>query len=204
MKDTRICFVGDSFVNGTGDPTYLGWVGRVCQPWPQLTVYNLGVRRETSLDIKQRWQQETERRWGQGCDRRLVFSFGANDMTLESGRCRVDLEASIACARQILIQAQRQAAIAVLMIGPPPVADDPDHAQRIVALCDRYAQLCRKLKVAYLPTARALLQSPIWRQEASQGDGAHPAAGGYAALAQLVLDWPHWQLWLQGSERAAP
>lgn len=26
----RIFFIGDSFTNGTGDPTGLGWVGRVC------------------------------------------------------------------------------------------------------------------------------------------------------------------------------
>jgi lysophospholipase L1-like esterase len=25
----RICFVGDSITNGTGDPEYLGWVSRV-------------------------------------------------------------------------------------------------------------------------------------------------------------------------------
>ena len=29
-KDLRICFVGDSFVNGTGDETKLGWTGRLC------------------------------------------------------------------------------------------------------------------------------------------------------------------------------
>lgn len=26
----RICFIGDSFVNGTGDPECLGWAGRIC------------------------------------------------------------------------------------------------------------------------------------------------------------------------------
>ena len=29
IHDLRICFVGDSFVAGTGDETALGWVGRV-------------------------------------------------------------------------------------------------------------------------------------------------------------------------------
>lgn len=28
----RICFIGDSFVNGTGDDTCLGWVGRISVP----------------------------------------------------------------------------------------------------------------------------------------------------------------------------
>jgi len=29
MQDIRICYVGDSFVNGTGDPAKLGWTGRL-------------------------------------------------------------------------------------------------------------------------------------------------------------------------------
>ena len=46
-EDIRICFVGDSFVNGIGDETALGWVGRVCalahtHGFP-LTSYNLGI-----------------------------------------------------------------------------------------------------------------------------------------------------------------
>jgi hypothetical protein len=28
----RICFFGDSIVNGTGDDACLGWVGRICSP----------------------------------------------------------------------------------------------------------------------------------------------------------------------------
>src|SRR6185312_4315726 len=40
----RICFVGDSMTNGTGDHEHLGWVGRVLQDerkrWPELTGYN--------------------------------------------------------------------------------------------------------------------------------------------------------------------
>jgi len=55
----RICFVGDSFVNGTGDPEYLGWTGIICavtRSWGyDITYYNLGIRRETSADILARW-----------------------------------------------------------------------------------------------------------------------------------------------------
>jgi len=62
MKDIRICFIGDSFVNGTGDPEKLGWCGRVCSRVTDksldITYYNLGIRRETSSDIKERWEAE--------------------------------------------------------------------------------------------------------------------------------------------------
>jgi len=55
----RICFVGDSMTNGTGDPEYLGWVGRVMRDErtrrAELTSYNLGVRRDRSDQIRARW-----------------------------------------------------------------------------------------------------------------------------------------------------
>ena len=62
----RICAIGDSFVNGTGDPDCLGWIGRLVsrkkQLHPDLTLYNLGVRRETSGDIRRRWAGEVAAR----------------------------------------------------------------------------------------------------------------------------------------------
>ena len=54
-KDIRICFVGDSLVNGTGDEMALGWAGRLCAMahtrGSSVTYYNLGIRRNTSKDI---------------------------------------------------------------------------------------------------------------------------------------------------------
>jgi acyl-CoA thioesterase-1 len=53
--DIRICFIGDSYVHGTGDDDCLGWAGRLCaaarRAGHNVTYYNLGVRRETSADI---------------------------------------------------------------------------------------------------------------------------------------------------------
>ncbi|MCG8367541.1 MAG: hypothetical protein MJA27_29925, partial [Pseudanabaenales cyanobacterium] len=131
-QDIRVCFIGDSMVHGTGDPDCLGWVGRVGQAmrgqeW-DLTIYNLGVRRETSLQIEQRWRREVTCRLPIECDRRLVFSFGVNDTTLEDDKLRVNVEASVACARRILGKAKQQ--YPVLMIGPPVIADT-DQNQRI-------------------------------------------------------------------------
>ncbi len=66
MATLRICFIGDSFVNGTGDPTCLGWTGRICAAaiarGHDVTHYNLGIRRQTSTDIQARWQEEVSLR----------------------------------------------------------------------------------------------------------------------------------------------
>jgi lysophospholipase L1-like esterase len=105
-SDICICFVVDSFVNGTGDPDYLGWTGRACSAAHQagyaVTSYNLGVRRDTSTDIAARWRDECVRRLPDSCDGRIVFSLGVNNTTLENGVTRVRTEQSLINTRAIL------------------------------------------------------------------------------------------------------
>lgn len=126
-----LCFVGDSFVNGVGDPECLGWTGRLCadvrRKGHDVTYYNLGLRRETSADIKRRWSEEVTRRIPDGCDGRVIFSFGVNNTTLENGKPRVALSESIEETRQILHIAKER--YPVLMIGPAPIADLDQNAR---------------------------------------------------------------------------
>jgi lysophospholipase L1-like esterase len=95
-QEIRICFVGESFINGTGDPDFLGWTGRVCanahQKGYEITYYNLGVRSETSRFLKQRWQQEVSYRLTSEYDGRVVFSFGVNDLGWAGNQQGIDLQ----------------------------------------------------------------------------------------------------------------
>lgn len=193
MSDIRICFFGDSFVAGTGDPGRLGWVGRVCAPNPAITAYDLGIRRDTSADIRARWRDEAKRRLPAGIDGRLVFSFGANDSVIESEGPRVDPAVSLANLRAILAAAKRLAP--TLMVGPPPLGDSVRHAP-LPDLCDAFGRVCAEMGVPYLPVFRPLLARPVWLDEAEAGDGAHPGEGGYQALAALIQNSPVWQDWL--------
>ena len=122
MKHLRLCFVGDSFVNGTGDPACLGWAGRLCvaaqQQGHEITYYNLGIRRQTSQDIADRWQEEVAARLPTECEGRIVFSFGVNDTTVEDGKERVTLAESLEHTRRILLAARQ--CFPTLMVGPPP------------------------------------------------------------------------------------
>ena len=193
VTDIRICFIGDSFVNGTGDPLCLGWTGRVCaaaiqQGYP-ITYYNLGIRRETSADIAARWREECARRLPPNSDNRVVLSFGANDTTIKHGRARLSLGATLGNLRVIVQDARRH--YPTLLVGPPPVAEDA-HNARIAALCHAMAPVAQELGVPYLPVCERLVQAQTWVQEAAQYDGAHPRQGGYMALAALVQAWPAW------------
>ncbi|MCF3960514.1 DUF459 domain-containing protein [Streptomyces fuscigenes] len=198
-SDLRVCFVGDSFVAGVGDPLCLGWAGRLAaravtggQP---LTAYNLGVRRETSTDVLARWLGECDRRLRDGTDLRVVLSFGVNDTTHEDGRPRVDPDVSEANLSRMLEQAAGRG-WGVLVVAPPPV-DDAEHNARTARLDERFARVCREASVPYVPVHRPLRDSAAWSREVRTGDGAHPGAAGYDELAALVV--PHWRAWLSGT-----
>ncbi len=198
MKDVRICFIGESFINGTGDSTHLGWTGRLCVALSQqgywVTYYNLGIRRETSTELANRWQAEAERRLPTGCDNRIVFSFGTNDTTMENGKLRVELIDSLKNARQILTTAKQN--YPVLMVSPPPAPDDKQHT-RVKVLSEHFSTLCQQLAIPYLDVFTCLLNSRVWMTEVKAGDGYHPNAAGYAELAQLVQNWSAWSNWFK-------
>lgn len=197
MAALRIAFLGDSMTNGTGDPTMLGWVGRLCAAaWArghEVTAYNLGIRRDTSADIHARWRAEVAARLPAEHPRALVFCFGVNDCVLEGEAPRVPPDATLKHAQAMLSAAQ--AIGPVLMVGPPPIDDDGVNT-RLRALEPRLAALCGELGVPYLPVLDSLLADPHWIAEARAGDGAHPGAKGYAAMAALVDQWPAWRAWL--------
>ena len=195
----RIFFIGDSFTNGTGDPTCLGWVGRVCaqamSKGKPLTCYNLGIRGDTTQLIHQRWQQEVQCRLAETAG--LVFSFGANDVNLDdnTGQPRVSPTDSLTYAQAILSQAQNLGF--VLMVESPPIADDPAANQRLAQLNLQIADLCNTLTIPHIKTCQALLEHSVWMEEAIANDGAHPRAKGYEALAEIILKSEQWPQWLE-------
>ncbi|WP_327676099.1 GDSL-type esterase/lipase family protein [Kitasatospora sp. NBC_00458] len=221
-KDLRIAFIGDSFTQGVGDPEYRGWVGRVmAATWADLvgpagdgvsagapgadggarsadvTVFNLGVRRNTSADVLARCRAETGVRALPGADNRLVLSVGANDTTVEDGRPRV---ASAQCLRNVaeLLDGARERGFATLVVGPPPVVSGgAGRLARQLELAEGIAGLCAVRGVPFVAVTRALAEDPLWVAEAAAGDGAHPGAGGYRRLAELVLDGG-FREWLTG------
>lgn len=195
-RDLRICFVGDSFVQGTGDPECLGWAGRVCAraagSGEELTYYNLGVRRDTSADIHRRWRAEVLRRLPSEVDGRIVVSFGTNDTTAQAGRVRVLLEDSLSYARAILEGAKPWRP---LLVGPPYLRE-PEQALRLGALSGGLSLLCQELGVPFIEVFEALARSVRWCADVAAHDGMHPRAEGYAVLAELVASSPAWQAWL--------
>jgi acyl-CoA thioesterase I len=194
-----VCFVGDSYVVGVGDPEHRGWVGRLAE-WSDhdgvpITVYNLGVRRDTSDDIARRWADEVAARRAAGSEDRLVLSFGVNDTTVVGAGPRVAPERSLANLSAVIERA-RAMRLPVLVVGPPPVAD-PEQNRRIRALEAGFGTCAAQLRIPYVSVFAALAADPRWTDAVADGDGAHPRAAGYALLAELVR--PAWQPWIRGA-----
>lgn len=202
MRDERhVLFFGDSFVAGVGDPQARGWVGRVAQASAEaglaFTPYVLGVRRETSVQVAARWCAEAGPRLHGETPWRVVFSFGANDAIVEDGsaQARVRQEVTVGTLERVLDEAA-SIGLASFVVGPAPVGGAAPDA-RIVALTERMASSCERREVPFVAVAEPLAACSTWSQEAMAGDGTHPGARGYEALARLVLDGG-WLDWLRG------
>lgn len=210
MTALRVCFVGDSITAGTGDDDCLGWPGRLCaaerRRGHDVTLYNLGIRGDTSALIAPRWRAECAARLPEMHPGALVFAFGINDTAQEAdGALRVPPDRSVAIAREILAAAK--AWKPVLMIGPTPLlrervtlAVQPTGPRemrddRIAATSTAYAALCAEIGVPYLDLFAALPGDARFRAAMAQGDGVHPTAEGYAAMAALIGTWPAWRAW---------
>lgn len=196
----RICFFGDSMVNGTGDDACLGWVGRACaaarRGGRDVTCYNLGIRRDTSEDVLTRWESEAKARLLPEHDGRLVFSFGANDACPGAdGAARVASDRALANAETILVAAI--ASRPTLMVGPFPICD-PVVDARVAELSARFSALCARMGIPFLPVIDIASSSEAWRREVAAGDGAHPNEQGYALVAEAFSEWAPWRAWIDG------
>ncbi|WNV74308.1 GDSL-type esterase/lipase family protein [Geodermatophilus sp. DSM 44513] len=186
-SDVRLCVFGDSFTAGVGDPTGAGWVGPVVaaarDPRWRLTVYTLGVRRDTSVDIARRWLGEARSRLKDGDRFGVVLAFGTNDADEQQGRRRVRRERTLALLADVLDDAHT-ADWAALVVGPPPVAD-PAPSARAADLAAGMAEVCTRRAVPFVDLG-ALTEEPVWVAEVAAGDAFHPSTAGYGRLADIV------------------
>lgn len=204
-KDIRICFVGDSFINGTGDESTLGWTGRLCAEAKlknsSITQYNLGIRRNTSHDILLRIENEVSLRLPDDLsvsyDPRVVISFGVNDTVIENGKRRVAEKDSIDNLINIIEFLKEK--YKVIIVGPPAINDDEQNA-RIKLLCDQFEFQAEQLGVAYIDLFYSLVDDEEYKKEIINNDGAHPKGNGYGKLAKIIGSSENWWFYNHSNE----
>jgi lysophospholipase L1-like esterase len=212
MTSVRICFVGDSLTAGTGDEEARGWPSLLCADEIQrhghdITLYNLGVRAETSELIAERWERECTPRLPEHIDGRLVFMFGLNDMADQEGvGQRLSHERSADVARAMMSRARSWKP--TLWLGPTPPRREPPvvrpsaeisytfYRERVQAISERYAAIATELEIPYLDLFAPLAEDDAFNASLEAGDGVHPTAEGFPRIARLIAAWEAWRGWL--------
>ena len=192
-------FFGDSITLGVNDPQGGGWTGRLAasctgmsgMPVPPTTFYNLGVRKQSSRLIAERWETEYLQRKIEEAEDHLVFCFGTVDMAAPNGTPLMSIPDSVGVARTILSNAQKRGP--VLMLCPPPVAEVA-HRERLGQLAKAYVELCATMNISCLNLFEKLNHSESFMNDLS--DGVHPGAVGNALVADLLLHCQTMQEWI--------
>lgn len=190
-RDIGLCFVGDGFVAGYGDPKALGWVsrvvGRTSIEEADLTSYNLGVRGSSSADAMNRWRAECPPRWAGRSERRLVIGVGAEDVAQEitTARSRLNLA-------NILDEAS-STGVGTFVVGPTPTLDAEVNA-RLQVLSEAQGDVCARRGVPFVDCFAPLHHHDQWQSDLAAGDAVHPGQAGYGLIAWLVLNggWAQW------------
>ncbi len=202
MPTLAICALGDSFVEGIGDPTPArlgaGWVGRLATRTldvlaPTGTVvrlHDLGMRGQTTREIAARAGAQLHAAVEAADLALVVCSYGTNDAYRQVDPAET-AEAADEILAAIVDAADRVSGHAVLWVAPPPVVD--------LAVDERTDALARTLTEGF-DEAGAVLSDPRTPLRAEPGylarlaelDGAHPDGTGYDQIATLVD--PAWRL----------
>lgn len=177
-----VCFFGDSLTLGYGDEAGLGWPGRITAALRagniDATGYNLGIRKDTTLRVQERWRAAALIRRMDGVPFKLTFSLGVADIMNA-----VPAADSAAAASDILIRAKELGD--VLFVGPTPVLDEAKCAA-IADRSTRFQDLCNEQGIPFIETIDAMRTSPVYMQALKDGDAVHPTANGYAALSEHI------------------
>ncbi len=194
MTDLRICFLGDSLTFGQGDPTGLGWPGRVVgdalQAGAKLTGYNLGVRGDTGAQIAARAPAEVKARFRSGDAKAVTMFFGANDIGQD-----LPLSDSIQALEALLDWAAAHHLTAFVL--SPPLYENALADAKAAGMTAAFAKACAERGVSYLDLREAGVDWALWWAQARAGDGIHPGAEAYASLAQVFSGWSAWRTWTE-------
>jgi acyl-CoA thioesterase-1 len=205
----RIFCLGDSITLGCNDSLGLGWPGRLgrdlTHKGSSLAVYNLGINGDTSLDIAQRWRSEVAAR-SRNAGGLILFAFGFNDASRpDNGELQVELDASIAASRQLLLEAKSVSE--VLWVGPTPLDESVNplrtefetwhtYNNEIARYDAAYAELAQEIGIDYLRLFPEFMNSPRYQAALNSGDKVHPGDDGYAMIAECIAGWDSWMQFL--------
>ena len=182
--------MGDELIAGLGDPTALGWTGRVLARTvtdPPILGMTLAVPGENTADLAARWESEVLRRMSADVPARLVIGLRSHDLDTSVSLARGRLHVA-----NLLDSAERRG-LSPFVVGPPPRRDVNTKIQG--DLSDAFADVCYRRGIPYVDTFTPLLSHDQWNTDLILSHGYTPSQAGYGLLAWLVLH-SGWHQWL--------
>ena len=213
----KLVVLGDSGVQGWGDPLEGGWCERLRRHWMGHpngpVVYNLGVRGDGLERLAARLVDEVGRR---GELRRqipqgILIGIGHNDAARvgrADGRQQLDPEGFLFGLKRLLATAKALAPVHVVGLAPVDEAAMPyaevlwyqlDDIRRYEALLE---EACLDADVPFLPLLDGLLANPNWRQWLC-ADGLHLNTEGHRQVYERISHWPALLQWADTGPVAA-
>jgi len=163
MTALRVCFIGDSITNGTGDTAFLGWPGEL----PCAIVFAFGINDATEEDGVIRVPMADSI----ANARSILSAAKVLHPTLWVGPTPVDETRQPTHTETGQVKDKRNRRTADYNLAFRALADD--------------------IGVPYLDMMSALINDPGW--PALLSDGLHPAADGYEHMATIIGSWPAWR-----------
>jgi lysophospholipase L1-like esterase len=206
----RICFIGASTVEGLGDETGQGWVGRLTaarrnQGKPYIPFY-LGVRGQTLQQIADRAHQECKVRITSKSNDLIVLGTGVNDIARVDSKPRTKSEDVLNTFAQLIDTLTGLSKL--IVVGPFPVHEPkmPFYSSvtdlnlcfqnnDIREISKAYGEKCESKGIPYLNLFGDLLICDDYQKGLKLGDGLHSNSDGYHAVADLVENWSPWKIY---------
>lgn len=196
----RICFIGASTTEGMGDPSGLGWPGRLSAvKQGRVVSYNLGIRGQTVVQIERRAVPEITARITSYDQGGIVLGCPLNELPRNAvGDAFIEIAPALRRYEKLILSLKDIAP--VIVVGPPPVAEAKLPFFSEVAGQDYYFKntdiaahdatmrdLCLSCGVTYISVFQHLSKDVEYLAGLNVNDGLHTNGKGYAAQA-VYLD----------------
>ncbi len=201
----RILIFGDSIAYGAWDREG-GWAWRLrkfldektlSEPESYFLVYNLGVSGDTTEDLLERFEFETEQRIKEKEDTTIIFAIGGNDSTFNNNKnkCHVSQEKSKKNIQKLIKLAAKYAA-KILFIGlfpadesktiPIPWARNKSYKNEYIIQYDKIIKsVCQENSVLFIGIFEEFMNSDY---KNLLEDGQHPNSEGHRKIFEIVKE----------------
>lgn len=203
----HICFVGASTVEGLGDSTGQGWVGRLAAKYrgtpAEFVPFNLGVRGNTAGMMAERAAAECKARFFRKDRSAIVLSASINDTAYLNGQGpRTPQRTMVRHFEENIDELSGIADLIVIGAGPilehrlPMAFYGYDFAFKNEAIKEAetlFAEACAERSIPFLATFDALAGNSAYQAALDAIDGVHPSGDGYQIMADQIANWDGWQ-----------